>query len=61
MFTLYLPNSVTNMEVLHDRSHNIKAVVVALDNGEIRVYVEQDLVSRTRTNKVPPFLISNSR
>jgi hypothetical protein len=38
------------MEVLHHEATNTKALITALDNGEIRVYNEKHLVSVIQTN-----------
>lgn len=38
------------MEALHHEATNTKALITALDNGEIRVYNEKHLVSVLQTN-----------
>lgn len=48
-YSLYLPASVTDMDLLHfGMLKNTKALIIALDNGEVRVYVDQQLTSVTR-------------
>lgn len=49
-FTIYLPCPVSNMEVLSESMRNIKALIVGLENGEIRVYSDQSMISCTQTN-----------
>jgi len=50
-FSLYLPASVLCMELLSvQRQRMVKALIVALANGEVRVYNEKQLVSIHQTN-----------
>lgn len=45
-FTVYLPAHITNMELLSMKgSRKVQACVVALANGEVRVYNDKNLVS----------------
>ena len=46
LWTLPLPASITTMSLLHYRPRNLKAVVVALANGEVRLYVSIFLFAR---------------
>eukprot|EP00741_Cyanophora_paradoxa_P005276 tig00000865_g5115.t1 len=50
-FSVYLPSSITNMELLSISSQrNVKAVLVALASGEVRLYNEKHLVSVLQTH-----------
>jgi len=44
-WTITLPASITTMALLSYRPRNLKAVVVALSNGEVRFYNDRALVS----------------
>ena len=44
-WTLQLPASLTCMELLHHRPRSFKAVLVALQNREIRIYKDKFLVN----------------
>ncbi len=57
---MYLPCSITNMETLHHEATNTKALVVALENGEIRIYNEKHLVSTIQTNVTYVSIFTNS-
>jgi len=45
LWTLPLPASITTMSLLHYRPRNLKAVVVALSNGEVRLYNDRSVVN----------------
>mmetsp|Transcript_36995 Transcript_36995/g.44743 ORF Transcript_36995/g.44743 Transcript_36995/m.44743 type:complete len:613 (+) Transcript_36995:397-2235(+) len=50
-YSIYLPTSIVTMELLSvQRSRMVKALLVALANGEVRVYNEKHLVSSHQTN-----------
>eukprot|EP00276_Gloeochaete_wittrockiana_P008473 CAMPEP_0184664068 /NCGR_PEP_ID=MMETSP0308-20130426/51076_1 /TAXON_ID=38269 /ORGANISM="Gloeochaete witrockiana, Strain SAG 46.84" /LENGTH=592 /DNA_ID=CAMNT_0027107225 /DNA_START=108 /DNA_END=1886 /DNA_ORIENTATION=+ len=52
-FSIYLPSPITNMELLSlQKSRNLRAVLVSLQNGEIRIYNEKHLVSNLQTRDV---------
>ena len=44
-WSLRLPASLTCMELLHHRPRSFKAVVVALQNREVRIYKDKFLVN----------------
>mmetsp|Transcript_23512 Transcript_23512/g.51569 ORF Transcript_23512/g.51569 Transcript_23512/m.51569 type:complete len:590 (+) Transcript_23512:193-1962(+) len=51
--SIYLPSSISCMNLLHiTKTRAAKALVVALGNGEVRVYNGKHLVSITKTNDV---------
>ena len=45
MWTVYLPDSITTMTLLDHKSKGLKAVLVALNNGEVRLYKEKYLLN----------------
>ncbi|KAK3242964.1 Bardet-Biedl syndrome 1 protein [Cymbomonas tetramitiformis] len=50
-YSIYLPASIVTMELLSvQRQRMVKALLVALSNGEVRVYNEKHLVSIHQTN-----------
>lgn len=50
-FSLYLPEPITNMELLQlSRIKNVKCLLVALANGEVRLYNKKYLVSSFQSN-----------
>jgi len=47
-----MPSGITNMELLHHQTTNAKALLVALETGELRVYYEKNLISSINTDDV---------
>mmetsp|Transcript_17466 Transcript_17466/g.38031 ORF Transcript_17466/g.38031 Transcript_17466/m.38031 type:complete len:600 (-) Transcript_17466:231-2030(-) len=53
-YSIYLPSTIVTMELLTiQRQRMVKALLVALANGEVRVYNEKHLVSIHQTNDIP--------
>jgi len=53
-YSIYLPSAIVTMELLQiQRQRMTKALLVALANGEVRVYNEKHLVSIHQTNDIP--------
>ena len=51
-FTVYLDSHITQMELLDMKgSRNVQACIVALANGEVRIYNEKSLVSSVRVRE----------
>lgn len=51
--TVYLPSAITNMTTMIQEATNAaKAVVVALANGEVRVYAGKTLINKTQVHDV---------
>eukprot|EP00164_Ancoracysta_twista_P002068 GFYU01002724.1.p1 GENE.GFYU01002724.1~~GFYU01002724.1.p1 ORF type:complete len:595 (-),score=154.58 GFYU01002724.1:156-1940(-) len=52
-YTIYLPASVSCMELMSlQATRNLKCMVVALSNGEVRVYNEKAMIHSLQTNDV---------
>jgi len=51
-YSIYLPESITNMTVLTLSRLHIKALIVALSNGEVRLYNKKHLVSTLKSPDV---------
>lgn len=51
-YTLYLPSHVTNIAPMRLRTKNIEVVLVALSNGEVRIYNKRQLVNSLKTDAV---------
>ena len=50
LWAVYLPSNITTMSLMDHKARGFKAVMVALDNGEVRIYNEKYLVN---TLKMP--------
>lgn len=50
LWTVYLPTNITTMSLMDHKARGFKAVMVALSNGEVRIYKEKYLVN---TIKMP--------
>ena len=52
-YSIYLPSPVTNLEVLDlSATRNFKCLLVALANGELRVYNGKNLIDTYQTNDI---------
>lgn len=51
-YSIYLPESITNMTLLTLSRIHVKALVVALSNGEVRLYNKKHLVSTLKSPDV---------
>lgn len=52
-YSIYLPESITNMCLLKlQRIRNVHALIVALNNGEVRLYNKKHLISTIKSNDV---------
>eukprot|EP00357_Protocruzia_adherens_P031936 CAMPEP_0114996454 /NCGR_PEP_ID=MMETSP0216-20121206/14318_1 /TAXON_ID=223996 /ORGANISM="Protocruzia adherens, Strain Boccale" /LENGTH=587 /DNA_ID=CAMNT_0002360657 /DNA_START=155 /DNA_END=1918 /DNA_ORIENTATION=+ len=53
LYSIHLPYSITNMELLEmTRTKTIKALLVSMSNGEIRLYNEKTLISTLKLSDV---------
>jgi hypothetical protein len=52
-YSIYLPEPITNLTLLHlKRIHAVKALLVALANGEVRLYNKKHLIATIKSEDV---------
>eukprot|EP00743_Colponemidia_sp_Colp-15_P001285 GILK01001408.1.p1 GENE.GILK01001408.1~~GILK01001408.1.p1 ORF type:complete len:595 (-),score=104.03 GILK01001408.1:1181-2929(-) len=52
-YSIYLPHSISNMELLSlSKTRTVRCLLVALSNGEVRLYNEKHLITTLHTNDV---------
>ncbi|XP_072031464.1 BBSome complex member BBS1-like isoform X2 [Amphiura filiformis] len=52
LWTIYLPSSINTMEIMDHKQKGFKAVMVALNNGEVHFYRDKYLINTIKTNDV---------